>query len=651
LPSPSDPDEIAIEERARKEKAAALVEIAASRFSVLIGPAGTGKTTLLSVLCQRPEIYNDGILLLAPTGKARVRMEAVAKQAGTSNYQAFTLAQFLSPSGRYDGNARRYKLIDEPGEKAARTVIVDECSMLTEEMMAALLEALSGVHRLIFVGDSRQLPPIGAGRPFVDIIAHLTPPGLETSFPRVGTGYAELTVPRRQCSGERDDLQLAAWFGGAATAPGEDQVFEILAGRRASEHICFIQWETPDDLEKALPKVIADNLDFTTDREQWQSFALSLGAQLDDQGSAWFNSEYGDRPSSGKQAEAWQILSPVRQKPWGVDPINRAIHVRYKSHQIEQARNPGKYPSIPKPMGDAQIIYGDKVINNRNGYVKKGRIYPEPEKAGYLANGEIGMVVGHRRTWAKKWKPDYLEIEFSTQTGQVFKFYKSDFDEEGEADLELAYALTVHKAQGSEFDVVFLVLPRSPLMLTRELLYTALTRQKKKIIILHQGSATDLQKLSSERFSSAASRLTNLFGPPKPVKVGESFLEERLIHVTSRGEAVRSKSEVIIANLLHAKNVFYHYEHPLELDGFTKYPDFTIEDDNSGITYYWEHCGMLRDPAYSRRWEDKKTWYRSNGILPLAEGRDRKKILIVSEDESDGGIDSAKIAALIETIT
>lgn len=649
---PKAGEERELEERARQEKSAAVAEIAASRFSVLIGPAGTGKTTLLSILCQRPEIHSEDILLLAPTGKARVRMEAVAQKAGTTNYQAYTLAQFLNRSGRYDGSTGRYLVTGEPGDKAARTVIVDECSMLTEEMMAALLEALSGsgVHRLIFVGDSRQLPPIGAGRPFVDIIAYLTPPDLESRFPRVGTGFAELTVPRRQGSGDRDDLQLAAWFGGASTAPGDDQVFEILAGRRKSDHIRFVQWETPDELEQALPKVVAETLGFAPDKPEWQSFAVSLGAQLDSGGSAWFNVQWKDRPSSGKQAEAWQILSPVRQKPWGVDPLNRLIHVRYKSQQVDQARNPGKYRSIPKPMGDAQIVYGDKVISNRNWSVPKSRIYPPVEERGYLANGEIGMVVGHRRTTKRNWYPDYLEIEFSTQIGRIIKFYDSDFSEEGEAGLDLAYALTVHRAQGSEFEVVFLVLPRSPLMLTRELLYTALTRQKRKVVVLHQGSATDLQKLSSERFSSSATRLTNLFGAPKPVKVGESFLEERLIHFTSRGEAVRSKSEVIVANLLHAKGVAYHYEHPLEIDGVTKYPDFTIEDDEAGVTYYWEHCGMLRDPSYRRRWEQKLAWYRANDILPVTDGGGKRGTLIVTEDKPDGSIDSAAIAKLVAGI-
>ncbi|MEP7216886.1 MAG: AAA family ATPase [Anaerolineaceae bacterium] len=234
--SVGDAEEVEKEERARVEKAAALAELAAARLSVLIGPAGTGKTTLLSALCRRPEIYEDRILLLAPTGKARVRIEDVLRKAGTQNFQAFTLAQFLSRSKppRYDGSIQRYLLTGQPGEQAPKTVIVDESSMLTEEMMAALLESLAGVQRLIFVGDHHQLPPIGAGRPFADTVAKLKPSNIESAFPRVAPGYAELTVPRRQGAGERDDLQLASWFGGNGLDPGEDQVFEILAGKRSS---------------------------------------------------------------------------------------------------------------------------------------------------------------------------------------------------------------------------------------------------------------------------------------------------------------------------------------------------------------------------------------------------------------------------------
>jgi ATP-dependent exoDNAse (exonuclease V) alpha subunit len=234
-----------------------------------------------------------------------------------------------------------------------------------------------------------------------------------------------------------------------------------------------------------------------------------LGANIDEKGSAWFNAKFGKFEGAGRAAEAWQILSPVRQNLWGVEQIDRSIHATYKSQQIEQARKHGGYRSIPPPLGDAQIVYGDKVINNRNWSVAKSRIFPKPETQGYLANGEIGIVVGHRRTRKRDWQPKNLELEFSTQRGSVFTFYPGDFSDDGDASLELAYALTIHKAQGSEFDIVFLVLPRSPLMLTRELLYTALTRQKEKVVILHQASATDLQKLSSERYSATATRLSN----------------------------------------------------------------------------------------------------------------------------------------------
>jgi len=643
-PLPENSEERLVEERARSEKIAALAELAGSRFSVLIGGAGTGKTTLLSILCKRPEIHSGRILLLAPTGKARVRMEEMAQKAAVPNFEAKTLAQFLAMSGRYRGDLMRYVLTGEIGDSTAETVIVDECSMLTEEMMAALFESLASVKRLIFVGDPRQLPPIGAGRPFVDVISRLQPANIESLFPRVGPGYAELTVPRRQGSGDRDDLQLASWFGGMAKGAGEDEVFEILCGKRKSETIEFVRWETPDDLAEKLPDLLKRNLAFDTNLEEWQAFACSLGGKIHE------NHVYFNWKHAGAAAENWQILSPVRQKPWGVETLNRLIHERYKANQLKSARMHGWARKIPKPMGDQQIVYGDKVINNRNCSVWASKIYPKPAANGSLANGEIGMVVGQLKTGKMTWIPKNLEIEFATQTGKKFTFWQSDFDDEGEASLDLAYALTIHKAQGSEFNTVFLVLPKSTLMVTRELLYTALTRQKAKVIVLHQGEAIELQKLSSEQFSTTARRLTNLFRPPNPVAVQGTFLEDRLIHRTARGEAVRSKSEVIIADHLFHKKVPYLYEHALTLGGVTKYPDFTIIDDDAGRTYFWEHCGMLHEPSYQKRWKQKKQWYRENGILPQDEGGGPNGILVVTEDSPNGGISSSDILGIADQI-
>ena len=111
LKDKDNPDEL--EDLARQEKTAALKELAESRLSVLIGPAGTGKTTLLSLLCSHKEIAAGEVLLLAPTGKARVRMEQATRGI---KLKGFTIAQFLGGSGRYDRKTGQYRLSDQPAE-------------------------------------------------------------------------------------------------------------------------------------------------------------------------------------------------------------------------------------------------------------------------------------------------------------------------------------------------------------------------------------------------------------------------------------------------------------------------------------------------------------------------------------------------------
>lgn len=644
--SAGKPDEL--EESARAEKTVALTELAEARLSVLIGPAGTGKTTLLSVLCSHPKVEAGGILLLAPTGKARVRMEQSTKSLQLKGY---TIAQFLSPH-RYDGATGRYRLSDKPTEAGAHTVIIDEASMLTEEMFAALIQALKGVHRLILIGDPRQLPPIGAGRPFVDIVKHLAPEGVTEKFPRVGPGYAELTIRRRQAGEDREDLQLAEWFSGSPIAPGEDDVFDKVVRTGQSQHVRFVQWETADDVRSRLIDVLVGELKLKGP-DDIAGFDATLG------GEAWkdmrfFNPRRGEKAGAAETAEGWQILSPVRSAAHGVLDLNRLIHKQFRQVMIDAARKEGWQRKYPKPMGPEEIVYGDKVINLVNTdpsvwWNKHRKVYPAKDDA-YIANGEIGMAVGFFR---KKGLPDLrwkLEVEFSSQPGHKYDFTSRDFDEEGNAVLELAYALTVHKSQGSEFGTVILVLPNPCRLLSRELLYTALTRQMDRIVILHQGPRTELRKYSSDDRSETARRLTNLFIAPSPVVINGRFFEEYLIHRTARGELVRSKSEVIIADHLANKGVEYAYEQPLTIEGVTKYPDFTVEDMESGLTYYWEHCGMLHVPSYRRRWEEKLAWYRTHGILPQEEGSGENGTLIITRDEANGSIDSAKITKLIAEV-
>jgi GTPase SAR1 family protein len=644
-----------LEESARAEKTAALKELAEARLSVLIGPAGTGKTTLLSVLCSHPKIEAGGILLLAPTGKARVRME---QSTGGLKLKGYTIAQFLSPH-RYDGSTGRYRLSEQPTEAGAHTVIIDEASMLTEEMLAALIQALKGVHRLLLIGDPRQLPPIGAGRPFVDIVKRLAPEGVTERFPRVGAGYAELTIRRRQAGEDREDLQLAEWFSGSPIAPGEDDVFDKVLRTGKSPHVRFVQWDTADEVRAKIIDVLVEELrrpdgaPALNGPDDVAGFDATIG------GESWndmrfFNPRRGDKAGAAEIAEGWQILSPVRSAAHGVPDLNRLIHKQFRQPMLDASRKEGWQRKFPKPMGSEGIVYGDKVINlvNTNPALPWNRhrkVYPEKDHA-YIANGEIGIAVGF--FWRKglpdlRWK---LEVEFSSQPGFKYDFTSKDFAEESNAVLELAYALTVHKSQGSEFGTVILVLPNPCRLLSRELLYTALTRQKDRVVILHQGPRTELRKYSSDDRSETARRLTNLFLAPSPIDVNGRFFEEHLIHRTARGEMVRSKSEVIIANALTAKCVDYAYEQPLTIEGVTKYPDFTIEDMESGRTLYWEHCGMLHVPSYCRRWEEKLSWYRAHGILPHQEGSGENGTLIISRDEANGSIDSAKIAMVIEHV-
>lgn len=624
-PGALDEDEL----RARSEKAAALKELAESRCSVLVGPAGTGKTTVLSVLCKEPRIRRGGVLLLAPTGRARVRLQQATE------IEAQTIAQFLIPGGRFDPDTGDYRPTGKETTSTVRTAVVDEASMLTEPMLAALLDALPRLERLVLVGDPRQLPPIGEGRPFADLVTLLAPDDIEARFPRVAPGYAELTIRRRQASTSRDDLQLADWFAGRAVSPGNDAVFDVMG--RSSEHLRFERWRTADELHELLRRTLDDELQL-----RLRPFDSTLGGKVEGD-HCYFN-------VGATTAEAWQILSPVRSEGWGVVELNRFVQQTWRSRVVTWAAS---YRSgIPRPVGNERIVYGDKVVALRNH--RRDRFWPADQKAmRYVANGELGVVTG---TFVRQGRPGPdkadrdIEVEFASQREVAYKFWPSEFGENSEPPLELAYALTVHKAQGSEFGLVVLIVPSPCRLLSRELLYTALTRQRERVVVLHQGEAADLLRLADPRHSETARRLTNLFRPPSPVEVAATFLEDRLIHRTERGELVRSKSELIIANMMRARGIDYEYEKPLTLGGGSpRWPDFTIRHPRQPQTVYWEHLGMLANEGYRRKWNEKLAWYRANGVTDEGDGGPAG-LLVLSRDDPRGGLDAQVIAQQLDAL-
>ena len=625
--------------KARQEKAACLEELAKSRISVLIGDAGTGKTTVLSILCSHPDIKAGGVLLLAPTGKATVRLLESMGDEG-KDFTALNVAQFLVRSKRFDAVDMRYVLSDFDYKDVPDTVIIDEASMLTEEMFGALIQALKRAKRIIFVGDPNQLPPIGAGRPFVDLVYMLQLELKDAAFPKVCPHYGKLTINRRQKSDDvRIDVRLSQLFTRSDEKQDDDVIAEIAKG--GHKNIEIKQWSSKEDLEELLLKTMADEIGMK-DVDDQDGFDRALGGEQSKHGY-YFN------VGAAAAADKWQILAPVKNMPQGVMNMNRLIHLKYREHFLEVAKHWGTRKRIAKCLGPEGIVYGDKVINVINTSKKEG--YPKEGARNYIANGEIGIACGDYST-TRKSDNNFMHVEFSSQKGYLYSFTKKDFDEEkGTGQLELAYALTVHKAQGSQFDTVILVMAEPCRIISREMLYTALTRQIDKIIILYNQEPYHLLKYSTDENSSIATRFTDLFadifkdeGPdlrPNIVKVGDKFYEEKLIHRTVRGELVRSKSEVIIANALHYNKLDYEYEPELKLEGYVKRPDFKVEDYDTGVVWYWEHCGMMTDPQYKKRWEEKKKFYEKNGIV---EGKN----LIVTYDDERGGLDASFIQKIIE---
>jgi hypothetical protein len=130
-------------------------------------------------------------------------------------------------------------------------------------------------------------------------------------------------------------------------------------------------------------------------------------------------------------------------------------------------------------------------------------------------------------------------------------------------------------------------------------------------------------------------------------KKGSVFMQEGLIHLTSDGRAVRSMSELVIAEALIAAGQDFSYERPLLLDGEIRYPDFTIEDEISGRKIYWEHLGMLDKKSYNEKWKKKLAWYIKNGVKPESEGGGENGILVTSEGSGSTAFNAFEIKETI----
>jgi hypothetical protein len=605
---------------ALEEQANALERITTRKLSVLVGRAGTGKTSTLGALLLCESIAKDGILLLAPTGKARVLL---GRFAGA---EAMTVAQFLYRLKRYDGERQHPLFHGESKYGKEKTVVIDESSMLTLDDLYAVLEALDQVHvqRIILVGDPNQLPPIGVGRPFADFVGSLELAAISSDPVQqtLSRAMGRLTVEVRSTVEEKpsDTLRLASWFTREQQPADADMVFNDLERGESFNDLDIQFWKTPEDLRSLLMDVFRQHLGLEGPHDV-AGFNHALG--LTEEGWVPYDSPDG--------AENFQLLSPVRMHPYGIYELNRLVQRQFRSKELNRARQHRKIR-----LGDEEIVIRDKVIQVQNQRRRAYDVKNKKQTRLYLANGEVGICTREYSV--------FMNVVFAGRPYYTIGYRGWDFPS-GAGPLELAYALTVHKAQGSEFKKVFVILPRNCRLLSRELLYTALTRSREQLVLLIEGSdASVLYDYTRPESSETTRRNTNLFQAAVRSEPDQVPYAEHLIHRTLKGHMVRSKSELVISNMLYQMGIDYQYEQRWEStqEAGAVRPDFLFADP-AGDPIVWEHLGMLTRKDYEESWDQKRGWYVRNGF-------EEGVSLFTTQDDEKGGLDSEDVRSVAEQI-
>lgn len=604
-----------------------------SSLSVIAGSAGTGKSTLLGPLIEAIR-QRDGelpVLVLTPTGKAADRLKDVG-------VEAMTIHRALAAAGWYDHELETWT--EGEGRIEAHTLIIDESSMVDLELLGMVVRATDWgqVRRLVMVGDHHQLPPIGPGRPFFDLIARMQDADQSgDSDDPYRDRLSELTNNYRVEAGSTA-IAFANSFSQLAEAD-DPLVWEAVAKGNDRDDLRIRYWSDQEDLyEKLLAEIArlveAECAEYGLDPEDPRSFDATIG--------------HGDSPLAPSH---WQILAPMRGGPHGTRKLNALVQDNYHGWAKQAKRwESGAYARWPVKLGTEQITAFDKVMqisNERFPFWRPGEKMDKEEKKERCAvfNGQIGTVRGESppavqryRRKGEKGSVKSVAIEFEGLPGVRIDYYKEGW-RGVDRNLELAYAVSVHKGQGSQFQHVMFVVPQDAAnYFGRELTYTGLTRARKSLTLFVERDIGPLLALRKHAAAQTPQRNSRLFMP----QVGAvSYRAGRLVFGTTRGDRVASKSEVIIADLLHryeAKGALtYQYERELFAPGGDgndfRLPDFTVHV--GGRTFFWEHCGMMDDASYRERWERVRLpWYKRHGFAEQ---------LVVTEDGESNPIDSGLI--------
>lgn len=463
------------------EQQFAVLSVLHRPLTVISGGPGTGKTsTVVSILrtALRAGFDPADIVLAAPTGKAAHRMgtaiaehlEALSDRAPADQRLRERLGepQTIHRLLGYAPQLRRYRF-HRHNPLTARLVVIDEASMIDLFLMTRLLGAVPIDARLVLIGDADQLPSVETGAVFRDLL----PRRVDTSAPWAADVLGEpLDLSRSDEPTARSAIRLLRSFRMRQTDPAGRNVLQVaqwintggILGELFGDYGLMRPVPRPDLLAWSGVEKLADTAGLgpflATWFERWLDPRAEGHPLLLDAGPLLYR-DGAFEPASHAILDALfaryalaRLLALTRVLPTGADNFNRALHARW----LDAAGLP---PST-------ELAHGEPVMMVRNDYDLG------------LFNGDQGIVV---RVGSQPDDPrGSLRVAFPGRTAfRLFDLHRVA------AHLELAYAMTVHKSQGSEFQHVGLVLPhRDMSILSREILYTAITRASRSVCILGQ---------------------------------------------------------------------------------------------------------------------------------------------------------------------
>ena len=376
----------------------AIRQAATTGVLLITGGPGTGKTTILNGILSLLGQMQLRCVLAAPTGRAAKRLTEVTGE------DASTIHRLLE-AGIDQNTGQMVFIRDEDNPIKADAVIVDEMSMVDVQLLHSLLQAVPGDKRLILVGDPDQLPPVGPGFPFGDMLRSGALPSVRlTEVFRQAQESLIVMNAHRVNRGELPEL------------------------RTVSSDFFFMRRQSEDAVRQTIRDLCAARLP----------------------------------KNMGIPADQIQVLTPTRKGGVGTWSLNALL---------QEALNPQNPAKKERRSGEFTFREGDRVMQIRNNYDIMWKKCDGSAVGTGIFNGDIGVI-------------KTIDPQLETVT-VVYEDREADYDFTQLNELEPAYAMTVHKSQGSEYRAVILAAWNgSPYLLSRSILYTAITRARELLIIV-----------------------------------------------------------------------------------------------------------------------------------------------------------------------